>query len=65
MFTYIKQHQDGSLPKAYVTLNFANELIPFKPLIEGEFKLISTNVQQSEYDTSVLSPYEGRIYIVE
>ncbi|KAL1577004.1 Alpha amylase catalytic [Candida albicans] len=66
LFTYVKSHKEGNeSPKAYVTLNFSNESIPFKPLIEGEFKLMTTNVQQSDYDESVLSPYEGRIYIVD
>lgn len=64
-FTYIKEIIDSEFPKAYVVLNFSNEDVPFKRLIPGDFELVASNVEEADFDESVLSPYEGRVYIVE
>ncbi|RCK65245.1 Alpha-glucosidase [Candida viswanathii] len=64
-FTYIKEITDATSPKAYVVLNFSNELVPFKPLVRSDFELIVSNVVSTEFDESILTPWEGRVYIVE
>ncbi|KAK6874639.1 Alpha-glucosidase [Candida tropicalis] len=64
-FTFVKELPDARAPKAYVVLNFSNEPVKYTPLIPGEFKLIVTNVSDSELDEATLSPYEGRVYIVD
>ncbi|KAK6462831.1 alpha-glucosidase maltase [Scheffersomyces coipomensis] len=63
-FTYLKYQSDpeSSSPKAYVVLNFSTDPVKFEKHIEGEFKLVHSNV--SDVDEETLSPYEGRIYIV-
>ncbi|CAM9019870.1 unnamed protein product [Wickerhamomyces anomalus] len=60
LFTYTKTSPEQ---KAYVVLNFANEDVEFKPLIEGDFQLVNSNVDDIKED--VLTPYEGRIYLVK
>ena len=47
-FTFVKELPDARAPKAYVVLNFSNEPVKYTPLIPGEFKLIVTNVSDSE-----------------
>lgn len=66
LFTYIKyQQNENSKPQAYVVLNMSNDEIKFKKLVEGDFRLISTNVGDEERVDNILTPYEGRIYIVD
>ncbi|EMG46571.1 MAL2 Alpha-glucosidase [Candida maltosa Xu316] len=65
VFTYVKESGSDVLPKAYVVLNFSGDKVEFTPLIKGDFKLVSSNVMESEFEQSSLSPFEGRIYIVE
>ncbi|CCH41479.1 alpha-glucosidase [Wickerhamomyces ciferrii] len=60
LFTYVKSSADQ---KSYVVLNFSNEDVPFKPLISGDLKLINSNVKDVNENT--LTPYEGRVYLVE
>ena len=65
-FTYVKELQNADSPKAYVVLNFSNDVVPFERLIEGEFELVASNLDSAtEFEESILSPYEGRVYIVE
>ncbi|KAK6881700.1 Alpha-glucosidase, partial [Candida tropicalis] len=65
-FTFIKEIMDAKSPKAYVVLNFSNDVVPFERLIEGEFELVASNLDSAtEFEESILSPYEGRVYIVE
>ncbi|KAG7666305.1 MAL6 [[Candida] subhashii] len=64
-FTFVKELQDSHSPKAYVVLNFSTDSINFEKLIDGEFSLIHSNVSKHEIDHDVLTPYEGRIYIVD
>ncbi len=59
-FTYVKTSPDS---KAYIVLNFSNENVAFKPLIDGEFKLINSNVDDVKEEQ--LTPYEGRVYLVQ
>jgi len=60
-FTYVKSSPDS---KAYVVLNFSNENVEFKPLItEGKFELINSNVD--DVKNTVLTPYEGRVYLIK
>lgn len=64
LFTYVKfDNKNADAPKAYVVLNFSGDSVPFKKLIEGKFTLANSNFEEHEQD--VLSPYEGRLYIVE
>ncbi|EGW34728.1 alpha-glucosidase maltase [Spathaspora passalidarum NRRL Y-27907] len=61
-FTFIKEsHKDSQ--KAYVVLNFSTDSVEFSKLIDGSYKLVHSNVEDVKED--VLSPYEGRIYIVD
>ncbi|KAL6451363.1 MAL2 Alpha-glucosidase [Candida maltosa Xu316] len=64
LFTYTKELPNSKSPKAYVVLNMSNESTKFTPLIDGDFKLIVSNVNNDELDEAVLTPYEGRIYLV-
>lgn len=59
VFSYLKTHGDA---KAYVVLNFSTEPVKFEKLVEGDLKLVLTNVEQ--LDEATLSPYESRVYIV-
>ncbi|ABN66628.2 alpha-glucosidase maltase [Scheffersomyces stipitis CBS 6054] len=63
VFTYIKEDEKNGLRKAYVVLNFSNNSVKFEKLIGGEFELLHCNV--GDVDESILSPYEGRLYIVD
>ncbi|KAI5955631.1 MAL6 [Candida jiufengensis] len=63
-FTYVKSLKDAKSPKAYVVLNFSKDNAKFERLIDGQYELISTNVDKDEFDEEKLSPFEGRIYIV-
>lgn len=58
-FTYIKTSGNS---KAYVVLNFSSEPIKFQKLVDGDLELLITNVDLYAEDT--LSPYEGRVYVV-
>lgn len=58
-FTFLKKNGDQ---KAYIVLNFANESIKFEKLVDEELKLINSNVDQ--VDETTLTPYEGRVYLV-
>ncbi|RCK65162.1 Alpha-glucosidase [Candida viswanathii] len=61
-FTYLKELPDAKSPKAYVVLNMSNDQVKYTPLIDGDFSLLVANVD--ELDESVLTPWEGRVYIV-
>lgn len=65
VFTYTKSLPNSDYPKAYVVLNFSKESAKFSKLIDGDFKLINANVDKSELVEESLSPYEGRVYIVD
>lgn len=58
VFTYIKEF-DGT--KAYIVLNFSDETVKFEPL-EKNLKLLEANVDNI---TDNLTPWEGRVYLVE
>lgn len=62
VFTFVKGSSESD-SKAYVVLNFSDENQKFEKLVEGDYKLVNTNVD--EVDEDVLTPYEGRIYIVD
>ncbi|EMG47884.1 Alpha-glucosidase [Candida maltosa Xu316] len=64
VFTYVKELSDGKHPKAYVVLNMSDDSVEFKPLIDGDFKLISSNVKAVDYDEKVLTSWESRVYLV-
>lgn len=66
LFTFIKYSQnEDSKPQAYVVLNMSNDDMKFEKLVEGDFKLISSNVSDDVLVEEILTPYEGRIYIVD
>lgn len=48
--------------KAFITLNFSNESVPFDQLVLGELELINSNV---ESPSEMLTPWEGRVYLVK
>ncbi|KAG2736235.1 hypothetical protein G9P44_000325 [Scheffersomyces stipitis] len=63
VFTYVKEDENAASPKAYVVLNFSNDSVKFEKLIDGEFELVHSTTD--DIDESTLSPYEGRLYIVD
>ncbi|CAI5758740.1 unnamed protein product [Candida verbasci] len=63
LFTYIKKSPTSNPPKAYVVLNFSTDSVKFERLIDSSFELVHANVE--DVDDDLLSPYEGRVYIVE
>lgn len=66
LFTYVKTLENAKSPKAYVVLNFSTTDVKFEKLVEGgSYKLINCNVKESEMVEDRLSPFEGRVYIVE
>ncbi|EER30299.1 alpha-glucosidase [Candida tropicalis MYA-3404] len=64
-FTYVKELQNADSPKAYVVLNMSGDQVKFNPLIKGDFRLIVSNVSQSELVENTLTPWEARVYIVD
>lgn len=59
VFTFTKTSGED---KAYITLNFSNDTVPFDKLIPGDLELINSNVDSpSEF----LTPWEGRVYLVK
>lgn len=62
VFTYVKS-SPASDSRVYVVLNFSDECQKFQKLIDGDFKLVNANVDEVEDDK--LTPYEGRVYIVD
>lgn len=65
VFTYVKSLPNSDYPKAYVALNFSKESAKFNKLIDGEYRLINANVDKADLVEDTLSPYEGRVYIVD
>ncbi|ODV79440.1 glycoside hydrolase family 13 protein [Suhomyces tanzawaensis NRRL Y-17324] len=64
VYSFIKyQNDETSSPKAFVTLNFSDEPAKFERLVEGQYTLVNSNVDVQ--DEATLSPYEGRLYIVD
>ncbi|KAK6456191.1 alpha-glucosidase maltase [Scheffersomyces xylosifermentans] len=63
LFTYVKHQPNVDSPQAYVVLNFSIDTVKFEKLIEGQFKLVHSNVDK--VDDDFLSPYEARLYIVD
>ena len=63
VFTYVKEDENAASPKAYVVLNFSNDSVKFEKLIDGEFELVHSTTD--DIDELTLSPYEGRLYIVD
>lgn len=59
IFTYTKSSGNS---KAYVVLNFSSDPVKFEKLVDGELELLITNEELYSEDT--LSPYEGRVYLV-
>lgn len=59
VFSYVKTSGNS---KAYVVLNFSTESIKFEKLVEGDLELLISN--EELYEESTLSPYEGRIYLL-
>ncbi|CAK9438823.1 uncharacterized protein LODBEIA_P30470 [Lodderomyces beijingensis] len=64
-FTYVKSVPYAESPAAYIVLNFSNQDVPFKKLTDGSFKLINCNAADSEFVEERMSPFEGRVYLVE
>lgn len=65
VFTYVKSLPNSEYPKAYIVLNFSKESAKFNKLIDGEYKLINVNIGKDDLDEDNLTPYEGRVYIVD
>ncbi|CAI5760529.1 unnamed protein product [Candida verbasci] len=65
LFTYVKKSPKFEVPKVYVVLNFSSKWVKFEKLIEGNFNLLVTNVSKKDILDEKLSPYEGRVYIIE
>lgn len=63
VFTYVKSNPDVTQAKAYVALNFSDDAVSFEKLIEGDYKLVNTNVESVK--ETILSPWEGRLYLVQ
>ncbi|GMG20050.1 unnamed protein product [Ambrosiozyma monospora] len=55
----------GKQRKAYVVLNLKPKVVPFKILVDGDLKLILTNVDENELKDDELKPFEARIYLVQ
>ncbi|KAK6198505.1 alpha-glucosidase maltase [Scheffersomyces amazonensis] len=64
VFTYVKYNSqfDSTSANAYVVMNFSTDSIKFEKLIEGDFQLVHSNVDNLTEE--ILTPYEGRVYIV-
>lgn len=60
VFSFMKENGDQS---AYVVLNFSSKSVPFENLTGSNLKLINSNVDSITENT--LTPFEGRIYLVE
>lgn len=60
-FTYVKTSKDDAR-KLYCVFNFSDDEMEFKPLIDGSFTVVNSNVTNNKES---LSPWEGRVYIVE
>lgn len=60
-FTIVKL-SPATKSKAYVVLNFSEDEVKFEKLVEGDYKLVNTNVKDPG---EFLGPYEGRVYIVD
>lgn len=58
-FSFTKTHGKS---KAYVVLNFSNDSVKFEKLVDGNIELLVSNESLSPEDT--LSPWEGRVYLV-
>lgn len=43
----------------------SGDQVKFNPLIKGDFRLIVSNVSQSELVENTLTPWEARVYIVD
>ena len=63
VFTYVKKDHNSESPKAYVVLNFSSDSVKFEKLLDGNFELVHSNI--ADVEESTLSPYEGRLYIVD
>ncbi|GMF04734.1 unnamed protein product [Ambrosiozyma monospora] len=48
---------------AYVVLNLTKETVPFHVQVEGDLKLVLTNIDQE--DEGSLKPFESRVYLVQ
>ncbi|GEQ70723.1 hypothetical protein JCM33374_g4402 [Metschnikowia sp. JCM 33374] len=58
-FSFLKRKEGKS---AYIVLNFTSEELEFTPLVEGKLELILTN--EHSFESSKLSPYGGRLYML-
>ncbi|GME84713.1 unnamed protein product [Ambrosiozyma monospora] len=55
----------GKQRKAYVVLNLKPKSVEWKSLVDGELKLILSNVDEKEMKSDELKPFEARIYLVQ